>query len=734
MTGRIATVFSLLVLAVLTMPAKVNADIESTLDQAGNTEDENERYVLLADRLGELAPSDPLYADLERLLPVIDRWANGRGKYWMPGEAELPIIGDGGYLSDFFVLKAWPDVLGGYVYPPRVDESSPLYPIWALYRGRMLIQQAIQTNSLGESEVGRALFFDEGRRLLSIAAATYPDNRVIRMYLDEPIPWPDAYPDDPAAPEWANLQREALGKLADILDFWIDERQAPDGQFGGGWGDDVEMWRWWSPLLVGFDTAKYDDAQRLLSEGVFDLPRMAGGYTDFLTDAEHSAEDSGDVITAMMHIAPEDEVWQERALRLAELMETLWTGVNNRGYRQFKSAYFTSAEVSDNPEFACDTVFDARAMQPALLYWWRTGDETLTALFSSWMDARVDATFREDQDKPVGILPTALHWPSGDSGGTSGQWWDPGCAVNSGVYAWPTAMSTMTRALLQVGRMTGDEAYLAPIESMAELRRTYLADLPENPELGSAMWAAKEMGFLSDALAKYRLLFDDPQYDDLLRRDANGYVEYAMTGGTTALVRDLTTLARAFSVNREAYTTEVRWTDRVLSFAANYADYYADEPAARPATELLYNMVTGDFGDPLYLPLNAVRWRTSPRDIAVLLTQRSPESLAAELFDFGEEGRTVVAQFLLLPPGDYVWRLMCDGADAADGRISAELPPTELEFALPGRQLCTFEIAPASLPEDEDDDGDDDDDDDSADDDAVENTDDDDDSGGCGCG
>ena len=26
-----------------------------------------------------------------------------------------------------------------------------------------------------------------------------------------------------------------------------------DGQYGGGWGDDCEMWRWWAPVLLGFD-------------------------------------------------------------------------------------------------------------------------------------------------------------------------------------------------------------------------------------------------------------------------------------------------------------------------------------------------------------------------------------------------------------------------------------------------------------------------------------------------
>ena len=38
----------------------------------------------------------------------------------------------------------------------------------------------------------------------------------------------------------------------EVMRFWCEKRQAPDGQFGGGWGDDVEMWRKWTPILLGF--------------------------------------------------------------------------------------------------------------------------------------------------------------------------------------------------------------------------------------------------------------------------------------------------------------------------------------------------------------------------------------------------------------------------------------------------------------------------------------------------
>ena len=69
---------------------------------------------------------------------------------------------------------------------------------------------------------------------------------------------------------------------------------------------------------------------------------MKGGYTRHVYDVEHTAEPSKDTITPMMHLAPDDPEWRQRAMRLAELMETVWTGRNERGQLQFKSTYFSA--------------------------------------------------------------------------------------------------------------------------------------------------------------------------------------------------------------------------------------------------------------------------------------------------------------------------------------------------------------------------------------------------------
>lgn len=58
------------------------------------------------------------------------------------------------------------------------------------------------------------------------------------------------------APEWAVAQREGLERLTDIIEWWGDNQQQENGEFGGAWSDDHEMWRWWVPVLIGFDSPR----------------------------------------------------------------------------------------------------------------------------------------------------------------------------------------------------------------------------------------------------------------------------------------------------------------------------------------------------------------------------------------------------------------------------------------------------------------------------------------------
>ena len=585
---------------------------------------------------------------LDHLIKFVERWDS-------PGSR-----------LDFFDR----DVRRTLGYDFGLGADSPLQPIADFYVARMLTWITLEYSDIYPFPEKRAAFLSRARTLFESAARAFPENRVIRMYLGEPVAPDKTYAVPTGAPAWAVAQREGLERLTDIIEWWIDHRMRPNGEYGGGWGDDCEMWRHWVTVLYGFEHPRANWAQAYLSARLLAQPHLAGGYHNRLMDVEHTAEDVSDALTPMMFLAPGNPEWARRANRLADLMETLWTGRNERGFLQFKSTYFTSEQVDPAPARACDTVYHPRAIQPALLYWQRTGDARIGRLVADWMRTWVDAAAREERGKPAGILPTAIHWPDGRIGGVGAKWWLPE-NYTTPLYDFPSAMALMLNTLVLTAHLTGDPAFLAPLRTMAAARLEWIkAGRPDAPE-GSRLWCAAKVDMLGGAIAKYRTVTGDTAFDALLREERDvPYMNYRLANDEARLGQALGALASVVRTNFPAYTQEVRYTDRVMRFPVLYQPGWMLERGA-PTTiveagvmamglnrlNLLYHTTTGDPGDPLYFPLNAVRWRTPPRDLAALVTDAGPDRLAARLFHFGAGVRAFAAELLWLKPGAYRFAL-----------------------------------------------------------------------------
>lgn len=652
--------------------------IDTLIQQAGNADDDDVRLAYLKQLQKRPGLDGPLARDLEKLIAQIDRWTDDKSLTYFGRQISRTMDYDFG-----------------------IPENSPIYPLTFLYRGRMVTWYTLESGGVWNMHTRKRAFLDKARRLFEKAAEYFPDNKIAGMYLGRPIGPEKHYHAVAEAPAWAIYQREALERLTDIIEWWIDNRMRDNGEFGGGWGDDCEMWRWWVPVLIGFDDPKITQAQTRFSEAMMAQPHMKLGYTMRMSDVEHTAEDSADVITPMMHLDPDSDVWSKRALRLAELMEKLWTGRNERSFLQFKSTYFTATKVDTNPGRACDTVYHPRAIQPALLYWQRTGDEELTRLFSAWMDTWVDAAARAERGKPAGIVPSAIHFPDGCVGGAGPNWWDPRNHGEYTLYLYPSAMGLMTHTLLLTHHMTGEDKYFEPLRSMAGIRLKYLNAPPAtDPAPGSEAWCAARLGGVSGAIAKYRFLTGNTEFDKLLEKEMSPYMRFRLRDDRDSLISALQNTADALRINFPGYTSEVRYTDRVLRFPSLFAgNGLLPEPVKeirRPDTALLYSTFTGDPGDAGYFPLNAVRWLTPPRDIAALVTESAPNRLTAELLHFGKDARPMTAELYLLEPGKYTMSVTPNdsvkGASATLSEVEVTKRKTRVSFDLPPRKLCVVRI------------------------------------------
>jgi hypothetical protein len=200
-----------------------------------------------------------------------------------------------------------------------------------------------------------------------------------------------------------------------------------------------------------------------------------------------------------------------------------------------------------------------------------------------------------------------------------------------------------------------------------------------------------------EALAKYHVLSGDTRYDELLKREASGYVRFRLAGDAKSLTNALLRNAEAFRSNWEGYTSEMRWTDRVMNFTTNFLRYLPEPAPASPYPEILYATATGDPGNPLVFPLNAVRWKTEPREIAALVTDSGRDRFAAELFHFGAAPRAMGAELYLLKPGAFALTIeeKASGRKVAEQALAVDGPRTAVRFQLPARTLCLLRIEPA---------------------------------------
>ena len=162
------------------------------------------------------------------------------------------------------------------------------------------------------------------------------------------------------------------------------------------------------------------------------------------------------------------------------------------------------------------------------------------------------------------------------------------------------------------------------------------------------------------------------------------------------MVRALQENARALRLNWPGYTSEVRYTDRVLRFPTLFgkngilSSRTIDLPSPNPG--LLYSSVTGDPGAGLYFPMNAVRWLTPARDIAALVTESKTDQFKAQLFHFGSKTRQMGAELYLLAPGAYKLTLSAGGKILRSQLIAVSGPRTHVSFDLPPRQLCGLKV------------------------------------------
>jgi hypothetical protein len=506
------------------------------------------------------------------------------------------------------------------------------------------------------------------------------------MYAGEKIPDPARIVPHAGAPAWSAAQFEALARLRRVAHWWIDERQIPNGEFGGKPDDDVEMLRWWPALLFTGDR-KATDAFARLAEGVWFSRRVHLGYSREPRDVEHSAEFVSDTIPLMAFLRRDDE-WLGRLAWSHRHMRDLWTGRNALGQLQFKSAWIGATAILSEPPRNRDLAMNTRAAKAVRFHAALRPDSAADALLLDWSRTWAAAAARTDKGKPAGPFPASLRFPDAAFNGDEPTWHHANMFWS--YFNW-RGDGMLYDQLLHAWTRSGDATLHAPMRATLALlaQWTDAAKRAAAPE-GSAGWAAARLWSRADfwsVAAQWRLETGDAAFDDFLRVHGPPYLRYRLTRDPSPLAAGITAgLLEHLRYNTPLRTTEVLFTDRV---------HVARDVGNCDATDLLVAMLTGSHAPDGVSPYWHVAWDGAPENFTALVTAAGERELSAEIFLHQEKPAAIAPRFFRLAPGRHRIALR----DAASGRVLHEreetiaAAPHALRVELPGGTLVRLSVS-----------------------------------------
>ncbi len=295
---------------------------------------------------------------------------------------------------------------------------------------------------------------------------------------------PFAQPTPPAGvPLWAFRQLEDLRLTARFVDWWIDNRQVPFGDFGGGISDDVDLTEQWPGLaLMGVEPDKINASLRALSDAVYANGMRVDGLGFITTDELHAYEEGLNSDGERLYLNWGEPKAIERLMATTKTLSERIILKNAAGHLHFATNWYGGRKVYREGPWEWQKPYSFTVMHAPILMGVYNRNPVATGLVTGVIDGWM-AHGKKDADGNW-TYPNEINWRTdaervGDGGGI------------------PTPYQSAWAAY----RFTGDAKYLAPILSrVAKTGPGSLNDLNENvvAALGKSEWGKAMAGMKSD--------------------------------------------------------------------------------------------------------------------------------------------------------------------------------------------------------------------------------------------
>ena len=148
-------------------------------------------------------------------------------------------------------------------------------------------------------------------------------------------------------PEWAFIQLELLKRYRYIVEWYIDNRQIENGEFGGGISDDTDLINRFPGLYYcGVIPEKVRNSVHKFMDAIVREGTLTYGLSTIQTDGLHTYEEGGNTLC---HINCTETGNPEQAELLMKSLKSLREhvlGINEAGHLHFRSDYFSATEIA----------------------------------------------------------------------------------------------------------------------------------------------------------------------------------------------------------------------------------------------------------------------------------------------------------------------------------------------------------------------------------------------------
>ncbi len=431
----------------------------------------------------------------------------------------------------------------------------------------------------------------------------------------------------PDAPEWAVVVRQAWLQARKVVQWWLDNRLVPTGEFGGEVGDDTDMYQNYADFPMFEEDSTFvqrlkDAARRLMA--LAERTTLEQGINKRTMDPLHAYEEGVNHHSLLLWWDYGDPVAFERCLVATRSLHAL-TVATPKGHRHFKSQRLGAEDLRINRPTDVDGHAHPLMLHPAFEVAWYSGNPTVLKFLREWADGWLEHIKEGEYATSVEVATEKVV-----------------ATTDTPIYG---GYGSLGSAMAFMFWLTNDPRYLAPF--LHVWRRGQ--DRTSPGQLVPEMW---HRGAL-DSLPKETL--------HRIAEYRRGVTAWLITGDKGSLIDalkgDIAELQRFWDM----YTTAEPFTDRVFLYAiTNAAIAYTGGYATRNK----------------FNHSHAVSWAGFGTDFTALVLRARPTQLKVLVYNFASKPLRGHMRVWTLEPGRYRVRI---GADKnGDGQMDTVLSQQEL--------------------------------------------------------